>query len=97
MQQHGSKYFACILPPKTPSSRPWWWGQKVKIQLFQNMVTLHIKFKWNHKCSSMVANILPTDPSPRPWGSIGQNYFFQNLVMLHIKLNAKAMQQHAST
>ena len=31
MQQHGSKY--------------WGWGQKVNIQLFQNMVMLHIKLK----------------------------------------------------
>ena len=39
MQQHDSKYFACRLPP------PQGWGQKVKIQLFQNMVMLHIKLK----------------------------------------------------
>ena len=37
-------------------------GQKVKIQLFQNMVMLHINLKRIKKCSSMVANILPTIP-----------------------------------
>ena len=41
MQQHGSKYFARRPPP----TRPWRWGQKVKILLFQNMVMLHIKLK----------------------------------------------------
>ena len=28
------------------------------------------QIKWNHKYSNMVANILPTDPTPpQPWGS----------------------------
>ena len=31
-------------PPHHPI-RPWGWGQKVKIQLFHNMVMLHIKLK----------------------------------------------------
>ena len=78
----------------TPSSRPWGWGQKVKIQLFQNMVMLHIKIKENHKCSNVVANILPADPPPPPptpptlWmGSVGKkSVFFQYMVMLLIKL-----------
>ena len=63
MQQHGSKYLprdAYALP------RPWGWGQKVKIQLFQNMVMLHIQIKENHECSNVVANILPEDPPPPP-------------------------------
>ena len=34
------------------------WGQKVKIELFQNMVMLHNKLKGILKCSNMVANIL---------------------------------------
>ena len=38
MQQHGSKYFARGAP-LTPIP----WDQKVKIQLFQNMVRLHTK------------------------------------------------------
>ena len=33
---------------------------EVKIQLFQNMVTMCIKLnKQNHDCSNMVSNILP--------------------------------------
>ena len=42
MQQHGSKYFMCTSPsPQDPRV----WGPKVKIQLFQNMIMLHIKLK----------------------------------------------------
>ena len=60
MQQHGSKYFA----RRAPSSfDPRVWGQKVEIQLFQNMVMLHIKFNGITKCNNMVANILSADPS----------------------------------
>ena len=38
--QHGSKYYALRPPPPSDPG-----GQKVKIQLFQNMVILHIKLK----------------------------------------------------
>ena len=58
MQHHGSKYFA-RRAPLTPI--PWPWDQKVNIQLFKNMVRLHIKL--NHECRDVVANILPPDPS----------------------------------
>ena len=57
MQQHGSKYFA----RRTPS-RPWGWGQLLIIQLFQNMVMLHVKLKGIRKYSNMAVNILPADP-----------------------------------
>ena len=40
MQQHGSKLFAC-----RPLPDPVFWGQKVKIKNFQNMVMLHIRLK----------------------------------------------------
>ena len=40
MQQHGSTYLLI-----DPLPRFLGWGQKVKIQLFQTMVILHIKFK----------------------------------------------------
>ena len=46
MQQYNSKYFG-----RSPTS-----PQKVEIQLFQNMVMLHIK--GNRKCSNMVAKVL---------------------------------------
>ena len=43
MQQLGSKYFACRpLPTPMTIGR---WGQKLKIQLFQNIVMLHIELK----------------------------------------------------
>ena len=60
MQQHSSKYFASRLPsPPDP--------EEVKIQLFQNMVMLHIKLKRIVKYSNLVAHILPADSplSPR--------------------------------
>ena len=57
MQQHGSKYVARI-----PLPDPEEWSQKVKLQPFQNMVILHIKLMGITKCSSNVANILPSDP-----------------------------------
>ena len=45
MQQHGSNYFACRPPSPSPHLLAQGLGQKVKIQLFQNMVMLHIKLK----------------------------------------------------
>ena len=36
----------------------------VKIQLFQNIVMLHIKLKGITNATSMVANILPADLDP---------------------------------
>ena len=65
----------------------------VKIQLFQNMVMLHIKLNVITKYSNMFANILPADPPPPTslsthlgMGSLGQIQLFKNMVMLHIKL-----------
>ena len=49
--QHGRKYYERRTPPPPPPPDPG--GQKVKIQLFQNMVMLHIKM--NRECSNMVA------------------------------------------
>ena len=42
MQHHRSKYFACR---PLPDPCPCFWGQNVKIKLFQNMVMLNIKLK----------------------------------------------------
>ena len=48
----------------------------------------------NHKCSNMVANILPLDsPHPDPGGGV-KIQLFQNQVMLHNKL--KEMEHRAS-
>ena len=53
--QHGSKYYARRPPPHDPG------GQKVKIQLFQNMVILHIKLK-----AIMNGKYFARSPSPPP-------------------------------
>ena len=89
MQLHGSKYFARRPPPPSPPI------PVVKIQLFQNMVMFHIKLKETTKCSSMIANIWPADPSPTPWpccwGQKVKIKLFQNMVMFayQIKENHK--------
>ena len=46
------------ISPADPHARPWWWGQSVKIQLFQNMVMLHIKINAITKCSNSSLLIL---------------------------------------
>ena len=84
MQLFGSKHFANRAPPLPHYPRGW--GQKVKIQLFQNMVMLHIKFIELTKCSNMVANICPHTPPPYPRDQKVKIQLFQNNVMLHIKL-----------
>ena len=63
-------------------------GAEAKIQLFQNMVTLHYVIKGNDTCINMVANIVPIDPLPGPWGWSHnvKIQLFQNTVKLHIKL-----------
>ena len=64
MQQHSSKYFARRPPPPSSRHDPRGWGQKVKVQLFQNMAMLHIKFKGITNYTDKVANIFPADPPP---------------------------------
>ena len=61
-QQHVSK---CLVP-RPPPHYPRGWGQKVKVQLFQNMVMLHIKSIGIRKFCNMVANIFPQTPPPPP-------------------------------
>ena len=68
IKQQGGKYFA---------GRPLFallFGSKVKTQLFQNIVMLHIKLKGNTKCSSIVESILPVDPS-LTWGGVIRSKF----------------------
>ena len=69
-----SKYFA-HRPPPNPR------GQKVKIQLFQNNVILHIEIKGIRKCSNMVANVLPADPPDPGVGLKGSKFHYQNMVI----------------
>ena len=56
--------------PTDPTPDPEGVDQKVKIQLFQNMVMLHIKLNKIINAANMVANILPTDPNPDPGGGV---------------------------
>ena len=59
MQQHGSKYFARRPLPNfsTPDSEDW--SHLVKGQFFSEHGHVIYKIKDHHKCSNMVANILP--------------------------------------
>ena len=65
-------------------SHPHWtlgWGEKVKIQVFENMVMLHIELKGIAKAATC-KYFGRRSPSPfRP-----QKSTFQNIVVLHIKL-----------
>ena len=61
-------------------------GPLVKIQLFQNMVMLHIKLKGITKCSIIVANILPAAPLNLPVPHPRKGSTGLNIVMLNIKL-----------
>ena len=58
--QHGSKYYAHRPPPPDPG------GQKVKNSTLLEHGHIAYNIKGNHKCSNMVANILPAAPHPSP-------------------------------
>ena len=75
MQQRGAN----ILPaaPNPPPPPP---GQKVKIQLFQNMVMLHIKFT---HAATWKQIFYPQNP--RPWGWC-QNSFFSEYLHVAYKI-----------
>ena len=57
MQQHGSKYFARRPPPPTLGV-----GLKGHISTILEHGHVAYQVKGNHKCSKMVANILPAEP-----------------------------------
>ena len=57
MQQHGSKYFA--LKPNYCRQEM---GSEGQNSIFSEHGHAVYQIKENHKCSNMVANILPTDP-----------------------------------
>ena len=93
MQQHGSKYFA--LRPPSPTLGMGSIGQDSIISEHGHVA---YQIKENHKCSNMVANILPADPPPPPTlGSICQNTTFSEHghVAYQIKGNHQ-MQQRGS-
>ena len=70
---------ANIMPADPPPSQPW--GKNVKIQLFHNIVMLHIKFKAIANAVTWYQIIWPQPPLPKPWGSKGQIQLLQNMVM----------------
>ena len=48
-------------------------GSKGQNSPFSEHVHVAYQIKWNHKCSNMVAKILPADPPTLGVGSKGQN------------------------
>ena len=80
-EQHGSKYFTS--KPRPPT---WECSHKVKIQLFQDMVMLHIKLIQQHGSKYHTRNH-PPPPRRRGWGQKVKVQLFQNMVRFHIKLN----------
>ena len=86
MPQHGSKYFAPETPLRHPHD-PW---SKVKLQLFQNLVMLHVKFNGITNATT----ILPTDP---PHSTLGVKIlFFSEHGHVAYKLKESQMPQHGS-
>ena len=88
MKQHGNKCFA-RRPLPDPHPHPLDPGFGVKKAIFNLLEYGHVacRIKEFHKCSRMVANILPADPPwPWGWGHYVKIQLFLNRVMLHIKL-----------
>ena len=85
MQQRGSKQFDAD-PPPPPTPRPCRWDQYVKNQFFSVHGHVTYQIKENHKCSNMVANILPADTLDPGDGVNRSKFNFKNMVMLHINL-----------
>ena len=65
MQQHGSKYFF-FADPTPPAG-----GVKGQNSTFSEHGHVTYQSKWNHECSNMVANILPTYIYPPPHTAMG--------------------------
>ena len=88
MKKHGSKYFVSRpLPDPHPIPLNLGWVQKVN-STFSEYGHLAYIIKEFHKCSNVVANIMPNDPPPPTlgMGSTDKLQLFQNMVLLHIKL-----------
>ena len=69
MQQHNREYFASRTPPPPANTG----GLSVKIQLFQNINILHIKFKYITNAAKWQQIFCRQTPPTQPLGSIGQN------------------------
>ena len=67
MHQHGTYYFALIPPPTHTHTHthpdPGDGLKRSKVNFFRHGEGA-FQIEWDHECSNMVANILPTDPPP---------------------------------
>ena len=74
----------CTQTP-TPYRRPWGGIKRSKIQLFQNMVMLHIKLNRITNVATWKQIFAPTPlpPSPKPGGGVNMStfYYFQNMAI----------------
>ena len=102
MWRHGSQYFNADPTPLGDRDK------RSKVTFFRTWSSTY-QIKGNDKCSNMVANILPADPSKPPIPDPGDGVkkskfkFFQNMFLLHIKLKGitdtatwSRIQQHGS-
>ena len=64
MQQHNREYFASRPPPPPANTG----GLSVKIQLFQNIKILYIKFKYITNAAKWWQIFCRQTPRPNPWG-----------------------------
>ena len=46
------------------------WGQKLKKSTSSEHGHVAYEIKWTHKCSNMVASVLPAEPPPDPVGGL---------------------------
>ena len=75
--------FAC----RTPCN-PGGWGQN---SIYQNMVILQVKLRWNDECRQHSCRYFALRPPPRPWVGVKRSkiHIFQDKDMLHIKLKER--------
>ena len=87
--------FTCRPPPYP---RPMVWGQKVKIQLFQNMVMLHIKLNGHANASACKHIFCPyTHPRPLGWGQRSKQFFSESSHVAYQIRREWSIEHHAST
>ena len=87
---------ANILPVDVPPPITWGWGQEANIQLFQNMVMLHIKSKGMTNAATCNHIFCPYTP-PQPLGGVKAKTFFpeSSHVAYQIKVNGTESTMHA--
>ena len=82
-----------------PSPQPLGWGKTGQNSALSEHGHAY-QIKWNHKCSNMVANVLPADPPPTPrsWGGVKRSKFKSLRTWSWYVSNSREsrMQQHGS-